>query len=109
MNVMVENLDAIRPWESGELELDNEALDMLLFDFLQELIYYKDSERLLLRVPYVKIQKGGREHTLSVRAQGEVLDPDRHLQRVDVKAVTLHRFSLVSTEQGWRASVILDI
>lgn len=109
MNVMVENLDAIRPWERRELELTNEALDMLLFDFLQELIYYKDSERLLLRVPHVKIQKRGGDHALSARAQGEALDPERHQQRVDVKAVTLHRFNLVSTEQGWRASVILDI
>jgi SHS2 domain-containing protein len=29
--------------------------------------------------------------------------------RVDVKAVTLHRFSLTKTDHGWEAMVILDI
>jgi SHS2 domain-containing protein len=42
-------------------------------------------------------------------ACGEKLDPDRHHPRVDVKAVTLHRFSLQQGEHGWEASVILDI
>jgi SHS2 domain-containing protein len=29
--------------------------------------------------------------------------------RVDVKAVTLHRFSLTQSDRGWEAVVILDI
>jgi SHS2 domain-containing protein len=29
--------------------------------------------------------------------------------RVDVKAVTLHRFSLEQANNGWKASIILDI
>jgi SHS2 domain-containing protein len=41
--------------------------------------------------------------------QGETLDRDRHEQRVDVKAVTLHRFQLEKTDDGWIAMVILDI
>jgi len=49
MNAMIDNLDAIALQETRELQLDNEALDLLLFNFLQELIYYKDSELLLLR------------------------------------------------------------
>ena len=40
---------------------------------------------------------------------GEPIDPQRHRLRVDVKAVTLHRFSIEKTAQGWEATVILDI
>ena len=47
MNVMIDNLDAIEPRETRHIELSNEKIDMLLFDFLQELIYFKDAERLL--------------------------------------------------------------
>ena len=57
MNVMVEELDAIQPKEKRELRLENDQLDMLLFDFLQELIYYKDSEKLMLRIPQVRVQE----------------------------------------------------
>jgi SHS2 domain-containing protein len=82
---------------------------MLLFDFLQELIYYKDSEKLLLRVKEIDIREEDQHHVLNAVVQGEKLDPRRHHQRVDVKAVTLHRFQLEKKEDGWEAVVILDI
>lgn len=109
MNVMVEELDSLRPLARRELKLENDALDMLLFNFLQELIYYKDAEKLLLRVSRIEIKGEDQRHVLQGIAVGEELDPSRHNLRVDVKAVTLHRFSLEKTERGWQASVILDI
>jgi SHS2 domain-containing protein len=109
MNVMVEELDSIRPIVRRELRLENSALDMLLFDFLQELIYYKDSEELLLRVYQLRLQSEEGDHILEASAQGEKLDPSRHRLRVDVKAVTLHQFRLEKTDRGWETQVILDI
>jgi SHS2 domain-containing protein len=109
MNVMVENLDSIDPKERREFKLENDALDMLLFNFLQELIYYKDAEKLLLRVSQVRVQGKDQHHFLEGIGAGEKLDLNRHHTRVDVKAVTLHRFHLERTDQGWRAFVILDI
>jgi len=109
MNVMVEELNAVQPLEVRRFKLENEALDMLLFDLLQELIYYKDAETLILRVREVRIRDENGRHILEATTSGEKLDPDRHRPRVDVKAVTLHRFRLEKTEEGWKASVILDI
>ena len=109
MNVMVEELDSIQPREKREMQLDNDALDLLLFNFLQEFIYYKDSERLLLRPDKIVIQRKEGHYTLKASGLGERIDPSRHRLRVDVKAVTLHRFSLQKTGSGWKASVILDI
>jgi len=109
MNVMVENLDSIQPLERREFQLQNEALDMLLFDLLQELIYYKDSEKLMLRIHQIQIKKEDDQYVLKAIASGEKLDPNRHPTRADVKAVTLHRFQLVKTDQGWQTQIILDI
>ena len=109
MNVMIEDLDSIRPALERPFRLQNESLDMLLFDLLQELLFYKDAERLLLRVRAVRIEVKEGHHVLEATAAGETLDPDRHLQRVDVKAVTLHRFALERTARGWEATVILDV
>ena len=109
LHVMIEELDSIEPREERRLRLENEELDLLLFDLLQELIYYKDSERLLLRVTQLQIEHGEHEYLLQGVARGETLDPERHPQRVDVKAVTLHRFQLQRTDQGWETQVILDI
>ena len=82
---------------------------MLLFDLLQELIFVKDAKRLLLRIGDIAIEEKKRGYSVNVVAKGEILDPERHEQRVDVKAVTLHQFRLDRTAQGWTAHIILDI
>jgi SHS2 domain-containing protein len=78
-------------------------------DLLQELIYYKDSEKLMLRVHQARVKGNAQPYVLEAIARGEKLDPERHHPRVDVKAVTLHHFRLEKTERGWKAWVILDI
>ena len=109
MNVMIENLDSIESHETRRIELKNDAIDMLLFDLLQELIYFKDAERLLLRVREMHVKEEEGIHSLTGTTAGEPLDPARHQQRADVKAVTLHNFRVEKTKGGWKASVILDI
>ena len=109
MNVMIDNLEAIEPRETRRIGLKNDAIDMLLFDFLQELIYFKDADRLLLRIREVQIDEKEDAYSLNATTVGEPLDPARHQQRADVKAVTLHDFRVEKTEGGWKASVLLDI
>jgi SHS2 domain-containing protein len=108
-NVMIDNLDAIEPRETRQIELSNDKIDMLLFDFLQELIYLKDAERLLLRVRDAQIDKKEGKYFLKAEAAGETLDAARHHQRADVKAVTLHDFSVEKENGRWKATVLLDI
>jgi len=109
MNVMIDNLAAIEPRETRHIELSNDEIDMLLFDFLQELIYFKDAERLLLRARNIRIEERDKRYFLTAKAMGERLDATRHHQRADVKAVTLHRFSVEREDGGWKATVLLDI
>jgi SHS2 domain-containing protein len=109
MNVMIENLDTIDPRETRCIELKNDEIDMLLFDFLQELIFFKDAERLLLRVREIRIDKKDGVYSLGVTTMGEPLDALRHQQRADVKAVTLHGFRVEKIEGAWKAAAILDI
>ena len=109
INVMIDNLDAIEPREARQVELSNDNVEMLLFDFLQELIYFKDAERLLLRARDTQIDQKGEAYFLKAKVAGERLDNTRHQQRADVKAVTLHGFSVEKFEGGWKARVLLDI
>jgi len=69
----------------------------LLFNFLGELIYYKDSEQLLL-AQQVQISEK-MDYSLSVVAQGDARLPSAPTAG-DVKAVTLHRFQLEKTTVG---------
>jgi SHS2 domain-containing protein len=109
INVMVDNLEAIEPRETRQIELSNDNVEMLLFDFLQELIYFKDAKRLLLRARETHIDQKGETYFLKAKVAGERLDDTRHQQRADVKAVTLHGFSVEKQDSGWKAKVLLDI
>jgi SHS2 domain-containing protein len=82
---------------------------MLLFELLQELVFRKDAEGVLLRVADLRIRETPGGWALEADALGETIDPRRHDLAVDVKAVTLHRFKLTQEEGGWRATVILDV
>ncbi len=109
MKLMVDPPGLIENGVERRLSLADEELDMLLFQFLQELIYYKDAEDLLLLASDVEISEKNGQYHLEASAWGERRDPERHKLNVDVKAVTLHRFKVEKIDEGWRATVVLDI
>ncbi len=110
MSVQVENLGDIRRGRVVKIEVSDEHLDMLLYHFLQELIYYKDAQRLLLMVETVEIEENAEGvWRIAAQAAGEEIDTRRHLLAADVKAVTMHRFEVVQAADGWKATVIVDI
>lgn len=109
MQVMVEDLTAVRPTETVEVKLDHSEEEMLLFDFLNELLFHKDARRLILLPAQLTISKVGAAFTLRATLQGEEIDSSRHRLNTDVKAVTMLRFSVAPVPEGWRATVVLDV
>lgn len=109
MNTMVEDLVSIGSDEPVAFETEHTELDLLLYNFLSELVFLKDARCLLLRVKSVSITEAGGKFNAKAVAYGEKIDPKKHPLLVDVKAVTLHRFTLEKTDSVWRALVILDI
>jgi SHS2 domain-containing protein len=63
-NVMVDDLSTIRDAEEIHIDLSENALDMLLFDFLNELIYLKDVKQLLLFPKELRVSTDGSRHRL---------------------------------------------
>jgi SHS2 domain-containing protein len=109
IGVMIENPRSLKENEQLSIELKNDELDMLLFDFLQEIIFFKDSCRLLLRITSLRIDRTSSPLTLAAEAGGEIMIQGHHALLTDVKAVTLYRFGITQNEKGWTATVILDI
>lgn len=91
------------------IRLEDTELDLLLYSFLQELIFYKDARRLLLHADRVRIEQREGGFALESVVCGEHIDAARHRLLVDVKAVTLHRFNVGYEDNAWRADVVLDV
>ena len=109
LNVMVGDLGSVEQKVNRPVRIDPDNLDLLLFNYLQEIVFYKDAEQLLIRPATLDLQCDGEVCSATGTWSGEELDPERHELIVDVKAVTLHRFHVGSSERGWEAFVILDI
>jgi SHS2 domain-containing protein len=106
--VMSEAPSSVRPLEEFSLHPDDPAPDLLLFTFLNELIYYKDARRLFLRPSSIAI-KGSSPCSLTAAPVGKEIDTVRHRPLTDVKAATLHRLSVAPGEGGWETTVVLDV
>lgn len=95
----------IRPVDAVSIELDAPALDLLLFDWLSELVYLYETRHLLLGEFEVQLS----ESHLTAIARGEPLDRTRHELEHEVKAITYHGLKVEQTSDGWLAEVIVDI
>lgn len=109
LNVMIEDLDDILGKQKRRIHVEDESLEMLLVSTLQELIYYKDAQGLLLRLTKANILKQNGIYTFSGEARGEKIIRGQHKLNTDVKAVTLHRLRVTETANGWEAVVVLDV
>ena len=108
-NLMVGALESISPTVTKAAFVDAEALDLLLLRFLEELIFHKDAEGLILRATDVRVEAANQGHQVHARLCGEPIDPNKHELLADIKAVTLHGLRVEQTDSGWRAEVTLDV
>ena len=103
--IIVADLGAVRPVETVSLHVEGETSELLLFDWLNELLYIYETRRLLLAEFDTRLGPTG----LTATARGEPIDPSRHTLDHEVKAITYHALKLERDTDGWLAEVILDI
>src|SRR3989339_309744 len=56
-NVMVKNLRSVKPGIRKTIKLENKDVEKLLFNFLQEFVFWKDKDLLLFSKVCVKIKE----------------------------------------------------
>lgn len=105
--LIVENLDDVRQTEEVEIELprQGDAYDFLLFDWLNDLLYRFNAQRML----FANFDVHFADNSLRATAWGEPLDHARHRLEHEVKAITYHALKVAQETGGWIAEVIVDI
>ena len=103
--MIVADLNTVRPDKKVSFRVEGDAPDYLLFDWLNELLFAFESERMLYSRFEVRVDAGG----LWADAWGEPLDLARHPLEHEVKAITYHRLVVEEQADGWFAEVIVDI
>ncbi len=97
------------------LALESSAIDLLLVDWLSEILYRFEVEQFLVHTARVHVTRDaddrGRASAAGLHATlvGERFDADRHAIKLLVKAVTYHALEVRENADGWHATVIFDI
>ena len=99
---------AVRQAENRAIALEAQDANLLLIDWLNELLFLFEVEGFLVAAAQVAIEGSG-PLRLVATARGERRDERRHPIKVLVKAATYHGLEIVRREGGYEATVILDI
>ena len=102
-------LKQIQPKKEIKIKGKNLKLEYLLFDFLNDLLFYKDAQQLLFSKFKCTVKETKNGYELTGSAFGEKLNPDKHEQKVDVKAITMHMFEVKKKGKSWMVQVLIDI
>jgi SHS2 domain-containing protein len=100
------NLKTVKAKIKKEIKLEEENIENLLFNFLEELIFLKDAKYILFNKFKVDIKENKK---LKALVNGEKINIKKHDLKVDVKAVTMHKFKVEKKGNMWKAFVILDV
>ena len=97
----------IKPEIKKEIAVKGDDLEKLLFNFLEELVFIKDSEAIVFNKATINDIS---ETELKATLTGEKIKVNSEQElRADVKAITMHMFKVEKTNKGWKATVIMDI
>ncbi len=105
-NVMAP-IELVKPIQEREVTVMADSEEELLFGWLAELIYLKDIQGELYSEFGVSIDD--KSHTLTATIRGEAISNHLENTHTDVKAVTYHRLAIVKNEDGYTATVVLDL
>ena len=98
----------IKPVDRHTVTVQAAALEDLLFDWLSELIFLKDTEEFVAGRFRVRCPQAPPFH-MQALVEGEPIDRRRHEMRVDVKAATYHEMDIHKEGGRWYARVVLDV
>ena len=104
----LENPEVLRQGLRRPLALEEPDLELLLLRFLNELVYLRDAEHLLLRPERLRVEPG-EPARLEGELAGERIDPGRHRLAGEVKAATAHRLRIGPRDGGFELEVTLDV
>jgi len=90
-----------------DIEVSASDLNELLYNFISEIIYLKDTEKMFFSKFDVIIDEA--ECKMIARVGGETIDFARHIIKTDVKAVTFHELDIKKSKNEFNVKMILDL
>jgi len=106
LTAVVTDLARVRPARSVPIECRAPDAELLLYEWLNALVFHMATQRMLFAEFSVTISGG----ELSAEARGEPVDVARHAPAVEVKGATFTELAVRREPDGrWCAQCVLDV
>ncbi|ABN70150.1 archease family protein [Staphylothermus marinus F1] len=105
---------SIKKKQVREIVSEGFDLENLLYRWLEDLLTLYYSENLIcsqIQVLSLNIMKREDEiqYVIKGKCSGDYFDPNKHVSKVEIKAVTYHLMRIIKDEEKWKAYFVLDI
>jgi SHS2 domain-containing protein len=105
MTAVIVPPEEVRQVETAPIEVQGPDLELLLFSWLNAVIFEMDTRNLLFG-RYEATIRGDR---LTGTAFGEPIDIERHRPAVEIKAATFAELKVARDGAGWLAQCVVDV
>ena len=103
---IISNTDNIDPQKSIEFEITSEDEVSLLYDYLEELLFYHEVEFMLFSEFIIEIEKTDDDYHLKAIIKGEDINWDKHERDCEIKAITLHQMEVNMSDDVWLKAIV---
>jgi SHS2 domain-containing protein len=104
------DLDKVKPSTEEDVEVEGYDEKALLYNWLEALLVkFEITNNLYSRFKIASIEKTPQGFKLKAKIWGEPFNPQKHVSKVGVKAVTYHRMEILKAPGSVTVKLILDI
>lgn len=95
---IISDTSNIAPKIDESFEITSEDEVSLLYDYLEELLFYHEVDFMLFSEFDVDIEKTGDQYHLKATIAGEPIDWLKHERKTEIKAITFHMMDVKKTK-----------
>ena len=103
---IISNTNNISPEKSIEFEITSEDDVSLLYDYLEELLFYHEVEFMLFSEFIIEIEKTDDDYHLKAIIKGEDINWDKHERDCEIKAITFHQMEVNMSDDVWLKAIV---
>ena len=103
---IITEIDQLVGRDTCHIEVSGDDWSDLMVNWLREVLYLWNGKELLVKNARILSLS---ETELSATVEFDPFNPDRHVIKTEIKAVTYHQIQVISSPSGWEAIIIFDI
>jgi SHS2 domain-containing protein len=103
---LITEMDRLTGFDSCDIEVSGDDWPDLMVNWLREVLYLWNGKELLVKKARILSLS---ETELTATLKCDSFNPDRHVIKTEIKAVTYHQIQVNSSPSGWEAMIIFDI